>query len=128
MTSMPSDLTEVAISGYRKVALNDSAVAGMKLTSGDPLFVDHTIGQGRVLLQTVALGRQESNLPQRVCFPVLMHLWSYYLADCQRNESKFEPAPEISVPVSLDALAAADVDSLLLTELAYAWFDPKIRY
>ncbi|MEP3481586.1 MAG: BatA domain-containing protein, partial [Fuerstiella sp.] len=63
------DLTEVVVSGYRQATLNDPAVAAMELTNGDPLFVEHSVGQGRVLLQTVALGRQESNLPQRVCFP-----------------------------------------------------------
>lgn len=113
-----NDLAEVVVSGYRKVTLRDSAVADMKLTSGDPLFVEHAIGRGRVLLQTVALGRQESNLSQRVCFPVLMHLWSYYLADCQRDDSNFEPAPEISVSVSLDDLADTHVDSLLLIDPA----------
>lgn len=110
------DLTEVVVSGYRQAALNDSAVAALQLTNGDPLFVEHPVGQGRVLLQTVALGRQESNLPQRVCFPVLMHLWSYDLADCQRDGSNFEPTPELSVPVSLDELADDDVDSLLLVD------------
>ena len=112
------DLTEVVVSGYRRVSLNDAAVAGMKLTTGDPLFAEHAVGQGRVLLQTVALGRQESNLPQRVCFPVLMHLWSYDLADCRGDESNFEPSRELSVPLSLDDLAGNDVDSLLLTDPA----------
>ena len=77
------DLTEVVVSGFRDVTFTDSAVVGMKLTSGDPLFVEHTIGEGRVLLQTVALGRQQSNLSQRVSFPVLMRLWSYHLANCR---------------------------------------------
>jgi hypothetical protein len=112
------DLTEVVVAGYRRVAPADAAVATMQLTSGDPLFVEHTIGQGRVLLQTVALGRHDCNLPQRVCFPVLMHLCSYYLADCQRDVSNFGPAPELSVPVSLSDLADSEFDSLLLIDPA----------
>lgn len=110
------DLTEIVVSGYRRVILNDSSIAAMKLTNGDPLFVEHSIGHGRVLLQTVSLGRRESNLPQRVCFPVLTHLWSYFLADCQWDESNFEPAPELSVQVSSEDFAGADIDSLLLTD------------
>lgn len=110
------DLTEVVVSGYRRVTPRDSAVTGMKLTSGDPLFVEHSVGQGRVLLQTVALGRQESNLPKRVCFPVLMHHWSYYLADCKWGDSNFEPASELSVPVLLDTLTDTEVDSLVLVD------------
>lgn len=112
------DLTEVAVSGYRKVTLTESAVVGMKFTNGDPLFVEQTVGQGRVLLQTVALGRQDCNLPQRVCFPVLMHLWSYDLADCRRNDANFEPALELSVPVSSSGLTDVGVDSLLLIDPA----------
>ena len=71
-----------------------------------------------MLLQTVALGQLECNLPQRVCFPVLMHLWSYYLADCQRDDSNFEPAVELSVPVTFDQLADVGVDSLRLIDPA----------
>ncbi|MEZ6121971.1 MAG: BatA domain-containing protein [Planctomycetaceae bacterium] len=112
------DLTEVAVSGYRKVTLTESAVVGMKFTNGDPLFVEQTVGQGRVLLQTVALGMQDCNLPQRVCFPVLMHLWSYDLADCRRNDANFEPALELSVPVSSSGLTDVGVDSLLLIDPA----------
>ncbi|MEP3482014.1 MAG: hypothetical protein ABJZ55_22415, partial [Fuerstiella sp.] len=35
-------------------------------------------------------------------------------ADCQRDESRFEPTPELSVSLSLDTLADANFDSLLL--------------
>ena len=112
------DLTEVLVSGYRKVALAESAVASMKLTSGDPLFAEHTIGEGRVLLQSVTLTRRDCNLPQRVCFPVLMHLWSYHLADCQRDDFNFGPAPELSVPVEMVAAAETGVDALTLVDPA----------
>ena len=40
------DLAEVVVSGYRQAALNDSAVVTMKLTNGDPLFVEHSLGRG----------------------------------------------------------------------------------
>lgn len=110
------DLAEVSVDGFRKVNTFASAVVGMKLTTGDPLFVEQAVGQGRVLLQTVSLGRRDCNLPQRVCFPVLMHVWSYHLANCQRDETNFEPAPELSVPVSLTDIAGADVETLRLID------------
>lgn len=117
------DLTEVQVSGYREVDVPETAVAGMNLTSGSPLFVEHSAGQGRVLLQTVPLGRRECNLPQRVCFPVLMHVWSYYLANGQAHDANFEPAPELSVPVAAGDGAgisgAGNVgDSLLMVDPA----------
>lgn len=112
------DLAEVVVSRYHRVSLRDTAVAAIKLTNGDPLFVEHAMGMGRVLLQTAALGRQDCNLPQRVCFPVLMHLWSYYLADCHRDHSNFGPTPELFVPVSLSGPAAADLESLMLIDPA----------
>ncbi|MCR9198559.1 MAG: VWA domain-containing protein [Planctomycetaceae bacterium] len=94
------DLAQVQFAAWRQVAVRETAVAGMKLTSGDPLFVEQAAGQGRVLLQTAGPALSDGNLLHRISFPVMMHMWACHLATSQTRADQFQPAAELSVPLS----------------------------
>ncbi|MBL8812574.1 MAG: VWA domain-containing protein [Planctomycetaceae bacterium] len=74
------DLFELKVSSYWKLKPHGTSVIPLKLSSDDPLFVEHTVGKGQVLIQAIPLTANSSNLISRVSFPVLMHLWAQSLA------------------------------------------------
>ncbi len=62
------------------------------LTSGDPLLVEKTYPESRVLLCTVPLDRSwGSTLPGVLEYPVLIHELIYYLADARSAERNLSP-------------------------------------
>lgn len=83
------DLSDLQVSSFWKLAPRDHSVPQLKLTTDDPLFVEHSVGKGRVLLQSISLTQTDSNLISRVSFPVLMHLWTQSLTAGQSPEVNF---------------------------------------
>lgn len=109
------DLTELQVSAYWRFKNRPNAEpkqVALRLTNGDPLLVEHTLGKGRVLVTSLSFDTLESNFISRVSFPVLTHLWVEHLANFndidlnhrpQRNllvrlaESGFEPERNLTL-------------------------------
>ncbi|MEM8669178.1 MAG: BatA domain-containing protein [Planctomycetota bacterium] len=75
-----------------------------RLTNGDPLLVEHSIGRGRVLLTSISLHRLESNLISRVSFPVLTHLLVEHLADINSIDLNHQPHRDLLVQLKASDL------------------------
>ncbi len=91
------DLFDLTVSSCWKLAPRDPSVQHLKLTSDNPLFVEHGVGKGRVLLQSISLTQKDSNLISRVSFPVLMHLWTQWLTAGQSPQANFAPGSNLTV-------------------------------
>ncbi len=104
------DLTELQVSAYWKLAErpnNRSPHIAARLTNGDPLLAEHSVGRGRVLVSSISFDSQESNMINRVSFPVLTHLWVEYLAATNDIDLNLPPnrnllvrLPESTLPAS----------------------------
>ncbi|MFN9720617.1 MAG: VWA domain-containing protein [Planctomycetota bacterium] len=94
------DLFDLTVSSCWKLAPRDRSVQYLKLTTDNPLFVDHAVGKGRVLLQSISLTQNDSNLISRVSFPVLMHLWTQSLTAGQSPEANLAPGSNLTVELS----------------------------
>lgn len=88
------DLADISVLHYWKSTPTESALVGMQLTNGAPLFAEHTLGRGRVLMQSISLTRRDSTFPTTLGFPVLMHLWTYHLAASQAVTCNIAPTSE----------------------------------
>jgi len=91
------DLFELQVASFWKLAPREPSVQHLKLTTDNPLFVEHTVGKGRVLLQSISLTQKDSNLISRVSFPVLMHLWTQALTAGQSPEMNLAPAANLTL-------------------------------
>ena len=74
----------------------EQAIVGMRLTNGESLFAEQSLGRGRVLMQSVSLARRDSTFPATLGFPVLMHLWTHHLAASQAVTSNIEPTSDFA--------------------------------
>ena len=72
-----------------------------RLTNGDPLLVEHSVGRGHVLVTSISFDSLESNFISRISFPVLAHLWVNYLA--ATDEIDLNHQPHRNLLVRLDA-------------------------
>ncbi len=108
------DLFDLQVSSFWRLAPTDSSVLHLKLTTEDPLFVEHTVGKGRVFLQSLSLTQSDSNLISRVSFPVLMHLWTQSLTTGQSSEMNFMPASQLAVELPAADLLATNLTRLTL--------------
>lgn len=93
------DLFDLQVSSHWKLKTRKDSVQHLKLTTGDPLFVEHSVGNGRVLLQATSLTHKDSNLMTRVSFPVLMHLWTQSLTTGLTQDLNFPPAATLNLPL-----------------------------
>jgi len=91
------DLFDLQVASYWKLSPRDHSAQLLKFTTDHPLFVEHTAGKGKVLLQAISLTQKDSNLISRVSFPVLMHLWTRSLTAGQTPEVNFAPATHVTL-------------------------------
>lgn len=94
------DLFELKVSAYWKLKPHGTSVIPLRLSSDDPLFAEHTVGQGRVLLQAIPLTTNSSNLISRVSFPVLMHLWAQSLANGKSPVLNIAPTASATIELA----------------------------
>jgi hypothetical protein len=94
------DLFDLQVSSFWKLSPRDHSAEHLKFTNDHPLFVEHAVGKGRVLLQAISLTQNDSNLISRVSFPVLMHLWTRSLTAGQSPEANFAPAANVTLELS----------------------------
>ena len=114
------DLSEVSFSSYWNVEPRESTSVALRLTNGDPLVIEHSVEQGRVLMQALSLGPQESNLVSRASFPVLMHLWAQHLASGDEFDVNYQPSRNLTVNLAASEAAQGEFESLRLVTPAGA--------
>ncbi|MCA9137906.1 MAG: VWA domain-containing protein [Planctomycetales bacterium] len=98
------DLSELQVSAHWKFGdwpTDQPSHVAARLTNGDPLLIEHSVGRGRVLVTSVSFESLESNLISRISFPVLAHLWVEYLA--ATDEIDLNCQPHRNLLVRLDA-------------------------
>ena len=93
------DLDDTRIFSYWQLISSRSGkvAGGGNLNSGDPFILEHQLGDGRVLITSVALGAAGSDLVGRRDFPVLTHSLLYHVADAARADLTQPAAAEIEV-------------------------------
>lgn len=94
------DLFDLQVSSFWKLAPRGNSALHLKLTTEHPLFVEHVVGKGRVLLQAISLTQKDSNLISRASFPVLMHLWTQSLTAGQSPDVNFAPAADLTLELT----------------------------
>ncbi len=110
------DLTEFRATAYWQQHdwPQSQPVVGIRLTNGDPLLVEHTVGHGRVMTLAVSLNSLENNLISRVSFPVLMHLWVHHLASAGQLELSLQPARDLVLQLKETDLPGIEPGTLML--------------
>ncbi|MCS7468604.1 BatA domain-containing protein [Stieleria sp. ICT_E10.1] len=88
------DLADVSLLRFWSMTPSEQAIVGMRLTNGESLFAEQSLGRGRVLIQSVSLARRDSTFPTTLAFPVLMHLWTHHLAASHAVNSNIEPTTD----------------------------------
>lgn len=104
------DLSELQVSAYWKLGdplADQPAHVAARLTNGDPLFVEHSIGRGRVVVASISFDRLESNLISRVTFPVLTHLLVEHLAATDGIDLNHRPHRNLLVRLNASDLPTA---------------------
>jgi len=93
------DLDDTRIFSYWQLRSSRSGkvAGGGNLSSGDPFILEHQLGDGRVLITSVALNAAGSDLVGRRDFPVLAHSLLYHVADTARADLTQPAAAEIEV-------------------------------
>jgi hypothetical protein len=71
------------------------------LNNGEPWLVEHTLGQGRVLLASSAFDLRDGNLPNRPGFVPLIHGLVYRLCEDSRCDLNHRPGRQIAVHLPL---------------------------
>jgi hypothetical protein len=75
------DIDDVEIERYFAFDRDKAEYSALLETgSGEPLAVEHYLGQGRVIVQSIPLGYAWSNLARTKAFVVLIHDWLTYLS------------------------------------------------
>lgn len=98
------DLSELQVMTHWKLGgwpIEHPSHIAARLTNGDPLLVEHSVGRGRVLVTSISFDSLESNLISRISFPVLAHLWVEYLV--ATDEIELNHQPQRNLRVRLDA-------------------------
>lgn len=88
------DLADVSLFRFWSMTPSEQAIVGMRLTNGESLFAEQSLGRGCVLIQSVSLARRDSTFPATLAFPVLMHLWTHHLAASHAVTSNIEPTSD----------------------------------
>lgn len=110
------DLADISINQFWRTTPLESAIVGMRLTNGEPLFIEQAFGRGRVLMQNVSLSQRDSNFPANLGFPVLMHLWTYHLAASNRRNFNFEPTSDLVTELATRIDSNEKIEMLRLVE------------
>lgn len=110
------DLADISVNHFWRTTPTESAVVGMRLTNGEPLYTEQALGRGRVLMQNVSLTQRDSNFPANLGFPVLMHLWSYHLAASNGMAFDFEPTSDLVTELATQIDATEKIENLHLVE------------
>jgi hypothetical protein len=91
------DFGQLSVRNTRHLKPRNNSTVPVRLTNGEPLFIEHSIGRGRVLVQSISLARPDSNLMSLVSYPVLMHLWTEQLALNNLAPLSFKASPNLIV-------------------------------
>ncbi|MCA9084357.1 MAG: BatA domain-containing protein [Planctomycetaceae bacterium] len=94
------DLSTVAVSRhFRFIPPPEGENAGtlLALSNGDSLAVEHLVGRGRVIVQTVPLRMQWSDLARSQSFVVLVQNWIAWLTQPQATRHNLLPGDPITV-------------------------------
>lgn len=111
-----NDLANVSVRNFWRTKPIETAIVGMRLTNGEPLFTEHALGGGRVLMQTVSLAQRDSTLPANLGFPIQMHLWTYHLAGSQGVAANYEPSSDLVTELATPVDRAKNFERLELIE------------
>ncbi len=110
-----SDLTATTYWGITDWE-NEQSPIGLRLTNGDPLLIEHVVGDGRVLTFSLSLNPLENNLISRVSFPIVMHLCTRYLASADQLELNRPPERDLILNLAtrdLPGIDGGDVELVL---------------
>jgi hypothetical protein len=93
-------LTQARFPRWWQVTVDPAhATLAALLTSGDPLLVEQTYKEGRVLVCTVPLDRSwGATFPSLWDFPVFVHELVFYLADARPGLWNLQPGQPLRVP------------------------------
>ena len=77
------DLDQVTVqrhAKFRTLLLGDEVSIPLRSNRGEPLVIENSIGQGRVLFQSLPISLEATNWPVTNSFVVMVHEWLEYLA------------------------------------------------
>ena len=77
------------------------------LTNGDPLAVEKYVGNGRVIVQSIPLRLQWSELARSQAFVVMVQDWLSYLTQPQATRHNLSPGDPLSVHLADDSVRDA---------------------
>jgi hypothetical protein len=98
-----SDLTAASIAAYWQLEPNPADVQtslGMLLNNGAPLLAERTAGRGRVLLSSVWIGIEDSNLTTLFSFLPMVHELTYHLASPDLAPLNYQQQKVVSFDLS----------------------------
>ncbi|XZE56542.1 BatA domain-containing protein [Planctomycetaceae bacterium SH139] len=110
------DLADIYLFQFWSMTPSQQAIVGMRLTNGESLFAEQSLGRGRVLMQSVSLARRDSTFPATLGFPVLMHLWTHHLAASHAVSSNVEPTSDLLTDLSAKMDSTERIGTLQLSE------------
>jgi hypothetical protein len=110
------DLADISLFRFWSMTPSEQAIVGMRLTNGESLFAEQSLGRGRVLLQSVSLARRDSTFPATLGFPVLMHLWTHHLSASHAVTSNIEPTSDLLTDLSARVNSTEKIGTLQLRE------------
>ncbi|TWU02846.1 VWA domain-containing protein [Stieleria varia] len=110
------DLADISLFQFWSMTPSEQAIVGMRLTNGESLFAEQSLGRGRVLVQSVSLARRDSTFPATLGFPVLMHLWTHHLAASHTVTSNIEPTSDFLTDMSERMDPTQRIGTLQLSE------------
>ncbi|WDQ16286.1 BatA domain-containing protein [Rhodopirellula sp. P2] len=100
------DLADTSIQRYYQFADNlnaDDRSTLLRLNNGSPLAIENFVGQGRVIVQSVPLRLQWSDLARTQSFVVMVRDWIDYLAQPRATQYNLLPGQPIVARVSTNA-------------------------
>ncbi|MEP3930912.1 BatA domain-containing protein [Rhodopirellula bahusiensis] len=103
------DLADASIQRYYQFAVNnenDDRSTLLRLNNGTPLAVENFMGQGRVIVQSIPLRLQWSDLARTQSFVVMVRDWIDYLAQPRATQYNLLPGQPIAMRVSKDVSAS----------------------
>jgi hypothetical protein len=79
----------------------------LSLSNGDPVAVEKSIGRGRVIIQSIPLRLQWSDLARSQAFVVMVQEWMNYLTEPRATRFNLTPGEPISLQVASGGAAEA---------------------
>ena len=81
-------------------ATGESASVLLSLSNGEPLAVEKLVGRGRVIVQSIPLRLQWSELARSQAFVVMVQEWLSYLTQPQATRHNLQPGEPISLQLA----------------------------